>query len=107
MTDPTMPVETVRKSAAAISRSTSCSIEVLRRRRGQAWVQGSPAHAKARLRLRVGQQGPRHQGAAGLPGSQKHPAHGALHRIVVDPVQELLAGVTTVNHVRFTPKSGH
>jgi site-specific recombinase XerD len=26
MTDPTMPVETVRKSAAAISRSTSCSM---------------------------------------------------------------------------------
>ena len=38
-----------------------------RRRRGQAWLQGSPAHAAPRLRLRAGQQGPRHARAAGLP----------------------------------------
>ena len=44
--------------------------------RGQAGVQGAPAYAQARLRLRAGQQGPRHPRAAGLPRAQEHPAHG-------------------------------
>ena len=74
---------------------------------GQAWVQSSPAHAKARLRLRLGQPGPRYASATSVPRAQKYPAHGALHRVVIDPVQELLARITVLNHVRYSPKSGH
>jgi type 1 fimbriae regulatory protein FimE len=37
------------------------------------------------------QRRPRHQGPAGLARPQKHPAHGALHRVGVGQVQELLA----------------
>ena len=59
--------------------------------RGQAWLQGASAHAAARLRLRAGQQGPRHPRAAGLPRAQEHSAHGALHRAVADAVQGFLA----------------
>ena len=47
--------------------------------RGQAWVQGSPAHAPTRLRVCAGEQRARHEGAAGLPRSQEHSAHGALY----------------------------
>ena len=54
-------------------------------------VQGAPAHAAARLRLRSGQQGARHAGAASLPRPPQHPAHGALHRTVADAVQGFLA----------------
>ena len=57
----------------------------------QAWLQGPPAHAAARLRLRAGQQGARHARAASLPRPQEHPAHCALHRAVADPVQGFLA----------------
>jgi hypothetical protein len=39
-----------------------------------------PAHAAPRLRLRPGECGPRHAGAAGMARAQEHPAHGALHR---------------------------
>jgi hypothetical protein len=52
------------------------------RDRGQAWLQRASADATARLRLRVGQQGARHAGAAGLSRAQKHPAYGALHRAI-------------------------
>ena len=51
----------------------------------------APAHVAARLRLRAGEQGPRHAGFAGLFGPQQHPAHGSLHRIVAGSVQGLLA----------------
>ena len=53
---------------------------------GQARPQGAPAHAAARLWLRLGQQGARHTRAAGLPRPQEHPAHGALHGIVAQSV---------------------
>jgi hypothetical protein len=39
-----------------------------------------PAHAAPRLRLRPGECGPRHAGAAGMARAQEHPAHGPLHR---------------------------
>ena len=63
---------------------------------GRAWrpsfgFKAPPAHAAARLRLRPGQQGPRHPGAASLSRAQEHPAHGALHRAFADPVQGFLA----------------
>ena len=61
------------------------------RDRGQAWLQGASAHATARLRLRLGQQGTRHEGAAGLSRTQKHPAYGALHRAIAVAVQGFLA----------------
>ena len=53
---------------------------------GKVRLQGAPAHAQARLRLRAGQQGPRHAGAAGLPRPPQHPAHGAIHGVVADTV---------------------
>jgi integrase len=55
--------------------------------RGQAGIQGAPAHATACLRLRTGQQGARYPRLAGLPGPQEHSAHGALHRAVTRSVQ--------------------
>ena len=60
----------------------------------QASVQGAPAHAAARLRLRAGEQGARHARAASLSRAPEHPAHGALHRVVADAVQGFLARVT-------------
>ena len=42
-------------------------------------LQGAPAHAQARLRLRVGQQGTRYAGASGLPRPPQHSAHGQIH----------------------------
>jgi integrase len=50
----------------------------------------------ARVRLRPGERGARYQGHPGLDGTQEYPAHGALYRAVADPVQGLLAGVTTL-----------
>ena len=47
--------------------------------RGEAWVQGAPAHAQARLWLHAGEQGSRHPRSAGLPRPPQHPAHSALH----------------------------
>ena len=47
--------------------------------RGQAWLQGAPAHAAARLRLRAGQQGARYARPAGVPRPPQHSAHCALH----------------------------
>ena len=61
------------------------------RGRGQACLQGAPAHAQARLRLRAGQQGARHAGAAGVPRPPQHSAHGAVHRAIANAVQGLLA----------------
>jgi integrase len=49
-------------------------------------IQGTSSYAQARLWIRACQSGPRHEGAAGLPRSQGHPAHGALHRAVADAV---------------------
>ena len=57
-------------------------------------LQGAPAHASARLRLRAREQGARHAGAASLSWPPQHPAHGALHRTVADAVQGFLAGVS-------------
>ena len=54
-------------------------------------LQGTSSHAPACLRLRVGQQGPRHQGAAGLSRAPQYPAHRALHGIGARSVQRLLA----------------
>ena len=48
-------------------------------RRGEAGLQGAPAHAQARLRLRAGQQGARYAGAASLSRPPQHSAHGAVH----------------------------
>jgi len=61
------------------------------RRAGQNAVPGPPSHVEARLRLRARQCRPRHQCAAGVARPQKHPAHGALHRVGPGQVQELLA----------------
>ena len=58
---------------------------------GQAQLQGSPAHAQARLWVRAGQQGARHAGVTGLPWPQEHSAHRAVHRAVADAVQGFLA----------------
>ena len=66
--------------------------------RGEARVQGPPAHAPARLRLRAGQQGARHSRSAGLPRPQEYPAHGALHGVVADAVQGFLALISPANH---------
>ena len=49
------------------------------RGRGQAGLQGPPAHAAARLRLRAGEQGTRYAGPASLPRPPQHPAYRALH----------------------------
>ena len=42
------------------------------------------------------QRRPRHQGAAGMAGTQKHPAHRAVYRAGAGQVQELLAVGLTV-----------
>src|SRR5262249_37099123 len=62
-----------------------------------AWSNAQPFHPhmlRQRLRLCAGQQRTRYASAASPPRAQKHPAHGALHRAVVDPVQKLLARIT-------------
>jgi Phage integrase family len=51
-------------------------------------------HAAARLRVRIGLQGPRHPGASGVPRAQEHPAHRAIYRAVAYALQGLLAGLT-------------
>ena len=53
-------------------------------RRGQAGLQGAPAHAEARLRLCLGQQGPRHPRPASLPRPPQHSAYRPLHRVIAD-----------------------
>src|SRR6516225_936009 len=58
---------------------------------GQDAIPGTPAHAATRLRLRPGERRPRHTGATGLARPQKHPTHGALHRVVAASIQGLLA----------------
>ena len=65
-------------------------------------VQGAPAHAQARVRLRSGKQGARHARPASLSRPQEHSAHGALHRAIADAVQGFLARLTTII-VRFAP----
>ena len=65
------------------------------RRRGELRVQGASAHAAARLRLCAGVQGARHPCASGLPRPQEHSAHRALHGVVADSFQELLARLMT------------
>jgi hypothetical protein len=67
-----------------------------RRRRGEAWFQGAPAHAQACLWLRAGEQGARYARPASVPRTPEHPAHGALHRVVADAVQGFLAELTIV-----------
>ncbi len=66
----------------AVHHGGVCAHGRARRCRGRIWLQGSPAHAATRLRLRAGQQGSRHPRAASLPGPQEHSAHGQVHRIV-------------------------
>ena len=56
------------------------------RGRGKAGLQGAPAHAQARLRLRACKQGPRHKGTASLPRPPQHSAHGSLHRAIAHAV---------------------
>ena len=63
--------------------------ERLGRRAGMPF-QVFPAHAAPCLWLRPGQCRARHAGAAGLPRSQEHPAHRALHRAGPGSIQELL-----------------
>src|SRR6516165_10869712 len=62
--------------------------------RCQVQVPGTPSYVAARLRVSVGQPGRRHPLPAGLSRAQKHPAHGALHRDVVDALQKLLEGLS-------------
>ena len=73
--------------------------------RGQARLQGAPAHAEARLRLRAGQQGARHARAASLPRPPQHSAHGALHRAVADAVQGFLARLRSLSMRTLAPSS--
>ena len=54
------------RARLAVHHGRLCPHGGARWRRGQARLQGSPAHAAARLRLRAGQQGPRYAGTAGL-----------------------------------------
>ena len=56
------------------------------REESQAGLQGSPAHAQARMWLCAGQQGARHEGAAGIPWAQEHSAHGEIHGAIADAV---------------------
>ena len=49
------------------------------RGRGQACLQGAPAHAQARLWLRASEQGTRYAGVAGLSWPPQHSAHGEIH----------------------------
>ena len=49
------------------------------RGRSEACLQGTPAHAQARMRLRARQQGARYAGVAGLSWPPQHPAHRPLH----------------------------
>ena len=57
---------------------------------GRVQVPSSSAHAASCVRLRPGQQRPRHSGAAGLSRPQEHSAHGSLYRIIPDTLQGLL-----------------
>ena len=47
----------------------------------------SDSDTQARLRVRIGKQRTRHQGAAGVPRASQHTAHGALYRAVADALQ--------------------
>ena len=47
------------------------------------------------LNSRPGEQRPRYTGYAGVPGSQEHPAHRPLHRVVPGSIQGLLALIWT------------
>ena len=60
-------------------------------RAGAEGLQGTSAHAQARLRLRAGQQGTRYTGLAGVPRPPQHSAHRALYRTKSDALQGLLA----------------
>src|SRR6476620_10659415 len=60
----------------AANDNKAASVMIISRR-----VSGTSAHAAAWLRLCPSQRRPRHTGAAGLARAQKHPAHGALHRV--------------------------
>src|SRR5262249_39751381 len=50
---------------------------------------GTPAATRWRT-------GTRYEGTAGLPRPPQYTTHGALHRVVADPVQGLLAELTVV-----------
>ena len=73
-------------SAARRSPRRLCPACGARWRGRRARLQGAPAHAAPRLRLRPGQQGPRYARPSGLPRPQEHSAHGALHRAGTDAV---------------------
>jgi hypothetical protein len=60
---------------------------------GQAAVPGAPAHAAPCLRVQAGERRRRYARPAALPRSQEHPAHGALHRAALRPVQWVLEGL--------------
>ena len=68
-------------------------------------VSDPSAHAAAWLRLRPSQRRPRHQGAAGMAGTQKHPAHRAVYRASAGQVQELLAAGLTVGALTINLKT--
>src|SRR5215831_13590437 len=79
-------------SAVHLGRLPQNGHAVGRRRKVQ--IPRAPAHVAARLRVSIGQPGRRHPLPAGLSRAQKHPAHGALHRDVVDALQKLLEGLS-------------
>ena len=47
-------------------------------------LQGTSAHAAARLWLRAGQRGPGYEGAASLPRAPQYSAYRALYRVIAD-----------------------
>jgi integrase len=62
---------------------TTAGFAKMIKRAGEASKLAFKAHPhmlRPRLRLCACQQGPRHTGAAGVPGPQKHSAHSAVHR---------------------------
>ena len=87
------------RARSALQHRWLCSHGRAGRGRGQAWVQGAPAHAAARLRLHAGQQRARYKGAAGLPRPPQYPAHRAIHRISARSVQKLLARLIVASPV--------
>ena len=56
-------------------------------------IEGAPAHAAPRPRLRPRQQGPRHASDSGVARLSVDHQHGRLHGLGAEPVQGLLAGL--------------
>ena len=67
---------------------------------GEVELQGAPAHAAARLRVRAGQCRARYAAHSVVARSSEHPAHRALHRTEPGAVQGVLARPMTRGDAR-------